>query len=236
MADLNAIKEKIRKLREMNPARGCTEAEAEAAAAAAMRLMTEYGLSVDDVEYGEITLDTFAPRRHVADAVWGTVAHVCRCTGTFRRDMPRLAITYHGRLSDILVVEYLHQLVLGALRRGAQDFRASDYYRRRRLPRTRAQALKTFLDGMASGMDASLMQLWWRSVKDDRDAQEAHSRAIEAAGAARSRRMRIRDSRALAAPKGDKSVREAGVVRGMRTRLDPAAAGVATDTKRIGGA
>jgi len=235
MADLDAIKARIRKLREMNEARGCTEAEAEAASAAALRLMTEYGLSEADVEYGEVTLESFARRRHPADSAWRVIAHVCRCAHIFRADLPRLSITYYGRLSDILVAEYLHQIVLGALRRGHQEFLGSDYYHRRRTARTRSQAMRTYLEGLAEGLAEKLIELWWRSTKDVAGASQAHARAVTASTQWRDQRVRVRSAKALAAPKGDRRVREAGLARAASTRLDPAAAGVSGNTKRIGG-
>jgi len=235
MTDINAIKEKIRKLKAMTPEQGCTEAEAATAAAAAMRLMAEHDLSDSDIAFGEVTLPTFQRRRHQADMIWLTVAKVCRCASTLRLGTARLSITYHGRLADVQVAEYLHQVALGALNRASEEFRGSPMYRRRRTARTRSQALRTYLLGVAIGLDRALTDAWWLGLRDSAELQKAHKDAMGAALAVRDQALATRPMRPLSARKHDKGLLGLGAQHGRGVSINPAAAGSNDQLKMIGG-
>lgn len=169
-AELDKIRARIRQLRKMTIDNGCTEAEAMRAAEIAMKLMDRYGLRDGDVEFESTSQDTPGRRRQVIDSLWNTVAWVCGCEGWLDSSGSRLRYVYFGRPADVIVAEYLHELLAGAYRRECEAFRKSTEYRRRRTRRTRSAALKAFQAGMVAMIRSRLFHLWWKRAPEDTDA------------------------------------------------------------------
>lgn len=160
MTDLNEIRARIRKLREMTTANGCTEAEAMNAIQMAMQLMDKYGLSESEVIYEYSANNTFAGRRTVADSLWGHVAFVCGCVGYTQRKST-LQMVYFGEPSKVMVAEYLHDVLRDFMIRETKDFRKTPEYKRRRNKRTRSASVKAFQQSMVNRLCGKLNELWW---------------------------------------------------------------------------
>jgi hypothetical protein len=171
--DLDKIRARIRQLRKMTVENGCTEAEAMRAAEIALKLMDRYGLRDGDVEFETASPATPGRRRQVIDGLWNTVAWVCGCQGWTTRRGGRLRYVYFGRPSDVLVAEYLHELLAGAYRRECEAFKATKEYLKRRTRRTRSAAVKAFQAGMVAMLRHNLLGLWWRKVPETEAARAA---------------------------------------------------------------
>lgn len=165
MTDLDKIRERIRQLRKMTVENGCTEAEALSAAEMALKLMAEYGLQDIEVENAFGSQNTYGRRRTVADELWKTVAFVCGVRA-FYRQSDRLLFVYYGRADNVMVAEYLHELLIGALRRSCREFRSNPEYLRRRKAKTRNAAMKAFQQAMVGRLRARLQTLWWRRADE----------------------------------------------------------------------
>lgn len=227
--ELAKIRKRLRRLRRMTVANGCTEAEAMRAAEIVMRLIDRYGLREADLENELSPQPTFGRRRQVVDALWPTVAFVTGCQGWITRG-DRLRYTYFGRESDVMVAAYLHELLLGAFRRECQAFRAGQEYRRRRKRKTRNAAMKAFQEGMVARLRRRLVQLWWLRAKRTGDADafieagDAHRKRLDADLAERG--LLFTSLAALKLP--DRRFDEArmdGIRAAERTDIDPGVAG-----------
>lgn len=161
MDRLAKIRARIRQLRRMTVANGCSEHEAMRAAEIAMRLLGKYGLHEDDVANELSPQPTFGRRRQVVDNLWSVVAKITGCEGFFTRG-DWLRFVYFGRPADVAVAEYLHDLLDGAFRRECADFRGQSEYLRRRKRKTRAAAMKAFQQAMVARLRRRLFRLWWR--------------------------------------------------------------------------
>lgn len=176
--DLSRIRARLRALREKTIANGCTEAEAIAASEKAAELLSRHGLSEADLSF-----DTFVfSHRHVGkrsplEVVWIGVARFADCKAWYMRPGGRLHITYFGRERDVLVAEYVHDVLAGAVARALREFRASSTYKARRTARTRGQALKAFEEGLGRSITAKLGEGLWQRYGDD--AKERVRRTAE---------------------------------------------------------
>ncbi|MCX5512254.1 hypothetical protein C3941_09295 [Kaistia algarum] len=164
MTDLSKLRAKLGALRAKTTANGCTEAEAMAAAEKAASLMEEHGISEADLDRGafeEIAVELGA-RRSPLDAVWKTVAKFADCYGYLLRDGGRWRYVYFGREADVLIAEYVHEVVRRAAGTAVTRFKTSPAYQSRRKPKTRAQALKAFLEGFSISIQAKLIAGLWK--------------------------------------------------------------------------
>lgn len=183
MSEIERIKDRIRALRQMTEANGCTEAEAKAAAERAMALMARYGLDEIDLSRDQANEPTPSRRRSVVDTLWQVVAEVCRCRGYLQgggRSGERLVYVYYGAPVDVLVAVYLHELLASAIKRESSDFRRRTEYQARRKPATRSQALRLFQQGLVSRLSQRLRELWWLRINAEgnglvvKAAEQAH--------------------------------------------------------------
>ncbi|MCX5497301.1 DUF2786 domain-containing protein [Kaistia dalseonensis] len=169
MSDLAKIRAKLAALRAKTTANGCTEAEAIAAAEKAAELMASHDLSEADLErpvYDELMVE-LGGRRTRLDSIWPMVAKFANCKGWLRRDGSRWRYVYFGRDADVLVAEYVHEVIRRAADGAVVTFKASTTYQKRRKPKTRAQALKAFLEGFAMSIRAKLFAgLWKRADRE----------------------------------------------------------------------
>lgn len=233
MADLDRIKARIRQLRRMTTDRGCTEAEAMRAAEIAMALMERHGLTDADVANGESVQETMGRRRQVIDDLWPVVALVCRCRGWFERSAEGLRFRYFGRETDVLVAEYLHDVLLNAFRTECQGFRQSHEYLRRRKRHTRSAAMKAFQTGLKARLERRLEELWWLRLKrqgDVRDVAKAEAQHLQGLGRDLERRgVRLKALGSLSTPGARYSEAAlAGWVAGAGVAIEPGVDGRAT--------
>jgi len=166
MTDLSRLRAKLAALHAKTTANGCTEAEAVAAAEKAAELMSSYGLSEADLDrpvYDELRVE-MGTRRTPLDGIWPMVAKFSGCRGWLDRDGTRWRFVYFGRDPDVLVAEYVHEVVRRAADTAVAAFKASADYQKRRKPKTRAHALKAFLEGFATSIVARLFDGLWKRL------------------------------------------------------------------------
>lgn len=150
------VKRKIAALLSRTEERGCSEAEALACAQKAAELLQLHGLSEDLVQpFASVRL-TCRRGRHAAPwwYLWGSIGHTC-CVKPWSQDG---AIVYFGIESDVLLAEYLHQVAERLADRARAAFLQSTEYRRRRVPRTRAEAMRAFLEGYCRALSSKILQ------------------------------------------------------------------------------
>lgn len=172
--DLDRIRERIRQLRQMTTAAGCTEAEAMQAASLAMKLMDKYGLDDDELDLETADAPGVAGRRSVADELWWTVARICRCKAWYVSHGRGGGVTfsYFGRSADVAIATYLHELLTNAIRSETAAFKETAVYRRRRTRTTRNQAVRVFQRAMVDRLESRLWALWWLRVSDEQTADQ----------------------------------------------------------------
>lgn len=162
--DLSKLRQRLAALRNMTTANGCTEAEALAAAEKAAELLASTGMT--DIELDASLMEglpvDIGARRRPIDSVWITVAVFAECHGYLERVGNRWRWVYFGDPANILVAEYVHEVVRRAARTAAREFRAGEVYRRRRTARTKAQVLKALEEGFALGIAPKIMAGLWR--------------------------------------------------------------------------
>ncbi|WP_336801535.1 DUF7168 domain-containing protein [Kaistia sp. MMO-174] len=164
MADLSKIRARLAALRAKTEANGCTEAEALAAAEKAAELMSTYELTEADLDTPDLVVLTvqMGPRRTPIDTIWRRVATFANCSGFFQRAGNRWEYAYVGSSSDVLIAEYVHEVIRRAADHAITDFRSTEEYRKRRKPKTRAAALKAFQEGFALSIKSKIWQGLWR--------------------------------------------------------------------------
>lgn len=171
MMNLDKIRARLKALREKTAARGCTEAEAIAAAEKVAELLATYGLTEEDLdalEFATASGETNA-RRSPIDNIWPHVANFCACrcwlNDTGRAGRGRMEVVYLGRAGDVLIAEYVHEVIRGACVRAEREFRVSDTYLRRRTDKTRGHALRGFQEGFAASLIVKLRNGLWRRLE-----------------------------------------------------------------------
>ncbi|MFD2033098.1 hypothetical protein ACFSKM_27825 [Ancylobacter dichloromethanicus] len=121
--------------------------------------MTDVELDLGLMEGLEVAIGT---RRRPIDSVWISVAVFAECHGYLEKNGNRWSWVYFGDPANILVAEYVHEVVRRAARTAAREFRDSDVYRRRRTARTKAQALRALEEGFAAGIAPKIMAGLWK--------------------------------------------------------------------------
>jgi hypothetical protein len=165
MTDLKALRSKLEALRRMTVENGCTEAEAATAADKMAEILAKHGLSEADLDAMAMTDHRAQVRkqRSPIDEIWGAVADFARCVRwSEARRVGKRHIVYFGREADVMVAEYVHDVIARAVDDARSAFRASSDYRRRRLARTRAAALRAFEEGVALRIMNRLWVGLWR--------------------------------------------------------------------------
>ncbi|WOF75331.1 DUF2786 domain-containing protein [Parvibaculaceae bacterium PLY_AMNH_Bact1] len=161
---LGRLRTRIEALRKMTVANGCTEAEAIAAAEKAAELLTRSGWSDDDLEAGDFDCwEERMTKRSPLEDIWSATARFADCMLWFKTDAcGKRYIVYFGRRQDLLVAQYVHEVLQGATKRAVKEFRATDTYRRRRTAKTKAHAVRAFQEGFAASVVRKLNAGLWR--------------------------------------------------------------------------
>lgn len=185
--DIAKLRARLQALRNMTMENGCTEAEALLAAERAAALLAANDLdecALEAPEYDDLSIDV-GGRRSALDDIWIAVAIFSNCEGYLSRYGTRWRYVYFGRSSDILIAEYVHEVIQRAATHATALFRETDTYRRRRTAKTRSQATKAFQEGFARSIRNKLFDGLWRrlGVKPAGNAQaliEAHRAPVKA--------------------------------------------------------
>lgn len=218
------LRERIRKLRELTEARGCTEAEALAAAEKAAALMREHGISTGDLEIEQKASTTRQAGNGVKAKLWPTIAW-CTNTASIVLDGE---VAFVGRAPGPDIAVYLRQICERAVDRAIREFKLSRFYKRRRgLPSKRA-AVNGFAHGMIGRLNSRLQDIFRPSV--DGDAREEAKNALN---------LRYPGSISLAKPKQNLRHMEAAVegwTAGGKVTLAHGVAGSVAAPLQIGGA
>ncbi|HWJ72383.1 MAG TPA: DUF2786 domain-containing protein [Kaistia sp.] len=165
--DLAKLRAKLAALRAKTTENGCTEAEAIAAAEKAAELMEAHNLTEVDLDapsFDEAAVP-MAGRRSPLDTIWPSVARFAHCTGYLDRVGNRWRFVYFGRAADVLVAEYVHEVIRRAADGATTAFKETDAYRRRRTTKTRIRALKAFAEGFAASISVKLRAGLWRRLE-----------------------------------------------------------------------
>jgi hypothetical protein len=118
MADLRSLRAKLEALRQMTVENGCTEAEAASAADKMAEILAKHGLTEAELERMEMTdhRETIAKARSPIDQIWLAVGDFARCVAYSRTPRRgKRSIIYFGRETDVLVAEYVHDVVARAV-------------------------------------------------------------------------------------------------------------------------
>ena len=187
-----ALRARIRALMGMTQAAGCTEAEAETAAAIAARLIARHGLDPETIMAPEVLgLDVALRPMHgrIAFVLANGVARHC-CTEVWGQRAARqlVAVTFFGFEPDVLVAEYLMEVLLGATDRATREYQRHDpAYRRKRKAKTRAPLAEAFRVSMAANLVRRLAMMQAETTPPERARRDA---AIKAAMAERDIELR----------------------------------------------
>lgn len=166
MSDIDKIRRRIRQLREMTSANGCTEEEAMAAAEKAAELLAKHGMDESDLAAADYAEKAVKLRRSPLDDVWSAVARFADCSMYYHTDGSRtVGVAFFGRSQDVEVAEYVFEVMKGACDRALAEFRRTSTYQRRRTSKTRAAAVKAFQEGLADGLVRKLDAGLWRRYR-----------------------------------------------------------------------
>lgn len=173
--DQETLKARIRALKQMTVAQGCTESEAMAAAAKAAELMRKAGISEAELDVDKAH---FSPRsiRSVLSRLWATIAACTNCVAVVNNSDG--SITFIGVSPGPEVAAYLCDVCRRAIAAAEQDYKATPDYKRLRKVLTRRRALQDFRAGMSGRLGLRLQELFRSSI----DAS-AKDRALAAAEA-----------------------------------------------------
>ena len=166
MTKHDMLKARIRKLRQMTTARGCTEAEAMAAAGKAAELMREAGLADHHIEAEEVGHRATVGIASVRQRLWNRIA-VCTNTAIIalkKRNCVEIVFVGYGGGPEI--ADYLRVVCDRAVDRGVRDFKKSAFYRRRRSLRTKRQSVFDFTEAMIWRLSMKLDALFADQMND----------------------------------------------------------------------
>ena len=160
-ANLETIKNRIRALAAKTVENGCTEAEALSAMEMVGKLLNQYNLNMTQVEleaeeYQTKVVDTGRKQRHV---VYFCLMAIAGFTGTkiwFTRSNTNLKYTFFGQASDVLMANYLYDLIVSAIDGETARFKKTDVWQN---APNRKGASTSFQMGMATRINQRLKQL-----------------------------------------------------------------------------
>ncbi|WP_052119953.1 DUF7168 domain-containing protein [Inquilinus limosus] len=235
--NLEALRGKLEALRRMTVENGCSEAEAAAAADKMAEILAKHGLSEADLDAMAMAdhRERLLKRRSPIDRIWGAVADFARCVSyTDLSPDQKREVVYYGREADVLVAEYVHDVIARAVADARRAFMASPEYRRRRTARTRSAALRAFEEGLAERLRQSLWAGLWRRYPDPPSiAAKTIVARRNALWAQLSGQLHLRDMRPLAKSKARYTeAKLAGAAAGAAITIE---AGVGTATAPVTG-
>lgn len=177
------IRDRIRRLREMTSARGCTEAEALTAAAKAAERMRDHGLSEADIVLEEAASASGSGRSPRA-GLWPVIAF-CTNTAHLIVTTPGVGseVRFIGRDPGPEIALYLRAVCEGAIDRAVRQFKLDAFYRRRRGLSSKRAAVAAFTDGMVNRLRWRLREVFAPALNADalQEAEQALAERFSAA-------------------------------------------------------
>lgn len=175
-----SIRERVRKLRQMTEANGCTEAEAMSAAAKAAEMMRQHGLSEAEIEMDFDGRPAAYKGKSCRQKLWTTAAW---CTNSAVIVLPdgagRTRICFIGETPGPDIAHYLSDVCNRAVNREVRAFKASKAYRRRRTLSTKRHAVADFTSAMVNRLCYRMAALF--EAGRDEGAEERAKAALESA-------------------------------------------------------
>lgn len=166
--NLSKIKSRIRALREKTVANGCTEDEAIAAADKAAELLSRHGLVDEDLATDRFVFSLqLIGKRSPLEDIWFAAASFADCKAYYQRIDKKLNLVIFGRERDVLIGEYVLDVLKGACDRAQREFRKTDTFKKRRNTKTRAHALKAFQVGLSKSVIDKIIDGLWRRYGDN---------------------------------------------------------------------
>ncbi|SOE00635.1 DUF2786 domain-containing protein [Caenispirillum bisanense] len=156
MADKDTIKRRIQALLGKTTDRGCTDAEAEAAAAMAARLMSEHGLSREDLVM-DVDRAPSTARPTAVDRLWSVLAHYTGCVSV-REVGIQSRRAYVGEQPGPTIAVYLHTYLHRHIEAAVRRYQDSREYKRKKAGGSRRRACEAFRAGMAMRLERTLAQ------------------------------------------------------------------------------
>lgn len=161
--ELAKVKARIRALLERTEERGSSEAEATLAATMVGKLLTQYNLSMDEIEVREqkcITryIDSGSKNRNHTWGLMSSLATFADCKNWIQGYSGRKScdLVVFGQEGDVLLVEYLFGIVVRAVEAEARHFKTTATYR---LAMNRRQATDSFKIGMTRRIGTRLAEM-----------------------------------------------------------------------------
>lgn len=165
------IRDRIRRLRELNVKRGCTEAEAFAAAEKAAQLMRDHGISEIDIIIDEQR--SKGSRGHSIKAKLWPVIATCTNTAVLIQTVAGVSeVEFIGRAPGPEIAVYLRDVCERAVDRAVREFKAGSFYKRRRGLKSKRAAVADFSEGMVIRLRYRLLEVFG-PVRDENARQEA---------------------------------------------------------------
>lgn len=165
------IRDRVRRLREMTVARGCTEAEALAAAEKAAQLMGDHSLTDSDIIM-DVQSSTGGRGRSVRAKLWPVIAFCTNSAHIIRTRDGASEVEFLGRAPGPEIAVYLREVCEGAIDRAVREFKTGTFYRRRRGLTSKRAAVADFTDGMINRLRLRLIELF-ASVRDPASRTDA---------------------------------------------------------------
>ena len=171
------IRDRVKRLREMTPARGCTEAEALAAAEKAAQLMREHGISDRDLDVDEQASPSRQRGSGQKARLWPVIAHCTNTAVIVVTEQGRTRVSFVGREPGPEIAVYLRDICERAVDREVTRFKRGKLYRRKRSLAVKRQVIAAFTGGLVSRLSARLVDIFGPNVSAD--AREQAGLALE---------------------------------------------------------
>ncbi|HEV2501632.1 MAG TPA: DUF2786 domain-containing protein [Mesorhizobium sp.] len=170
MAD-QKIRDRIRRLRELNVGRGCTEAEALAAAEKAAQLMRDHAISEADIVMDE-QRSKGSRGYSIKAKLWPVIASCTNTAVLIHTTNGVSEVEFIGRAPGPEIAVYLRDVTERAIDRAVREFKTGPFYKRRRGLKSKRAAVADFSDGMVIRLHYRLVEVFG-AVRDKSARQEA---------------------------------------------------------------
>jgi hypothetical protein len=161
---------KIKALKAMTAAAGCTEAEAMSAAEKAAALMAEHALSEEQLEVRDQFTDVKTTFKAPRSKIWAHIAFATNCAITFQSQGRRYRLVFVGVEPGPEIACYLREVCDRAVDRAVADFKQSPLYRARRATSTRRRAVEDFTAAMVARLGHRVEELFASTVSPAKKA------------------------------------------------------------------
>lgn len=155
---------KIKALRELTAARGCTEAEAMAAAEKAAALMAEHAIDPDQLEIRDQETPVKSTLKTGRSKIWAYVAHATNCAMIHLSNDRDYRVVYVGREPGPEIACYLREVCDRAIDQGVAEFKQGAIYKARRATSTRRKAVEDFTAGMVERLGTRVIKMFGETI------------------------------------------------------------------------